>query len=149
MSDLVRHKKSAQVVRYQPVERLPAVIYGSRKEVMAEVRRRKGQVVSTGQLRLLTQGRRAGQYALAVEIQAGAVPSPWVKRRKVAAGVGIPLAVLFGLGWWAAYTLGALPLLALLGAILLAFSVLVASTHGRGGPAGGGGVEVNVQVRVR
>jgi hypothetical protein len=120
------------MVRAAP-QRVPAVIYGrTRREVLAEVNRRSRAhtLAATGQLRLLTLGPRAGWYALPIEIIAGRGRTPW-RRIKLALGVATPLAALFGLGWWSVATLGAVPLLALLVAMLVSFLALVRKTQAR------------------
>jgi len=133
-SDLVRHKRPAQVVHHAAPERIPAVIYGkTQTDVLAELKRlsRGRTLAQTGTLRLITMGTRAGQYALPVEIIARPAPSRWRKRAKVTALVLGPAGVLFGLGWWSVATLGAAPFAALLVAILATLVMLVRSTGDR------------------
>jgi hypothetical protein len=150
MSDLVRYKKPANMPA-RPVQRLPATIYGqTRREVMAELGRRQKarSVASTGTLRLLTMGPRAGWYALPIEIIAAPVRSPWRKRAIVASWVGGTAAGLFGLGWWSVATLGAIPLAALLVGILVALVLLVRATSGSGSSSSGGGITVTTTTTV-
>lgn len=151
MSDLVRYKKPANAPA-RPVQRVPAMIYGqTRREVMADLgRRQKARTVaSTGTLRLLTMGPRAGWYALPIEIIAAPVRSPWRKRAIVASWLGGTAAGLFGLGWWSVATLGAIPFAALLVGILVALILLVRKTSGSSSSGGGITVTTTTTVNIR
>jgi len=116
--------------------------------VLAELERRMraGEIAASGgadSLKLITRGPQAGQYAIPVLLIQEPRINPWPRRRRIGAWIGASLAALVGLGWWAAATMGAVPLAALLLLVLALFGRRVYARHARQG------VEVMVRVRVR
>jgi len=159
MSDMVKYKRSAEIVKtprgatatYAPPARTKAVIRGvTRKDVLDELgrRQRAGTIGATGSLELITSGRAAGTYMLPIEIiDAPHVPR-WRKPLKVTAWIAASTGTLVGLGWWAAASMGALPLAALLIAILVGFIYAVRRGHGSGSSGGARGVTVTTTTTV-
>lgn len=120
-----------------PTTYVPSGLVGATKaDVLAELRRRQraGEIHSAGgpeSLQLITRGPHAGQYGIPVLLIHAPRVSPWPRRRRIVASVAATVGVLAGLGWWAASTLGAGPLVALLLAVLVLFGRRVYARHGR------------------
>lgn len=131
---------------------LPAVrqetLIGRKPAVLAELQRRtkQGTVVRAGELRLLTQGQHAGQYAIPVMAVVQAPPPVWAVRARAAGWVLLGLAALVGSLAWLLATLSAAALAGACITLLVTFSVWVKAKYGRGR---GHAVEVVSVTRVR
>jgi hypothetical protein len=142
----------------QNISRLPApttyargaITARSKVEVLDRLRREQiaGRVAAAGQVVLITQGQRAGEYAIPVQliIQPGA-EQPRPRRLKIFLAVVGALTVLFSSLAWLLSSLSGPSLAAFLVTLLIAFCVWVGARHGRRGNGRTTSVTVNVDIR--
>jgi hypothetical protein len=137
VSDLVRYKRPAEVVRARPVFPLPQrveTLVGSKDRILAEVARLKRDrtLADTGQLTEIKYGPEMGRYELKVVLIDRPAAPRWAR---VCVGVGSVLlglaAVLGSLAWvLSALTLPALAMF--LGTVLAVFVAWLKVAHGGG-----------------
>jgi hypothetical protein len=119
-----------------------AVIGRTRKEALAKLHteQRAGRIHSAGDLHLITQGSRAGQYAIPVYL----IVQPRPQRHRAPSWIApvLALAALAASLAWLLTALTATALALFLGAALLAFLGRLKVAHGR--PARGASVTTTV-----
>lgn len=153
MSDLVRYKRPAQVVRARPLPVLPQrveTVVGSKRAVLAEVARLKKtrELVDTGAFRLIEYGPQMGLFELRVVLRQAPERPRWTR---IALAIGSVLmglsGVLLSLVWLlASMTPAALAMF--LVAILVAFLGWLRLKYG-GGRTRGVTVTTVTRVEVR
>lgn len=128
-------KRPAEVVQstYSAPSECRALLTGRREDVLRELRRRQvhGEVHSAGQLRLLTTGPQAGEYAIPIVLIPGRRPS---RRHRLALWLGaglVTLSALCGAGLWLTTAMSRFAAMTFLGALLVAFVSWVAVGLGR------------------
>lgn len=122
MNQELARKRPAQVVS-PTVRRVVDLAAPTKKELMAALDRRSraGEIERASHMRVLTEGRRAGWYAVRVVLVPPRVPSRWKRLWSPLAGVLLSLAVLVTALAWLLTALTGEALAMFLLAVLVAF----------------------------
>ena len=149
MSDLVRFKRPAEVVRVRPpLPQRVETLVGTKARILAEVSRLKGlrTLYDTGALTEIKYGPQMGLYELRVVLVKPPVSPRWARVCVGAGSVLLGLAALVGSLAWLLSALSVPALVCFLATLLVAFVAWLKVKYGRGRTRG---VTVTTTVTVR